>query len=76
MVAQLLCYDIKNFYLVTPMDWYEYTCLSVNLLPEERISQYGLRNISHNGYIYAEIRRIICGLPQDVTIADNHLKKT
>eukprot|EP00957_Ditylum_brightwellii_P044213 3354904-Ditylum_brightwellii.AAC.1 len=33
--AKFMCLDIKNFYLGTPMDWYEYMWLPVEIIPEE-----------------------------------------
>ena len=41
------------------MGIYEYIQIVLSLLPEEIISQYYLRGIDHNGYIYAEIRKVI-----------------
>ena len=36
------------------MDPYEYIWMSINLLLEEIIAQYGLSKIEHNGYIYIQ----------------------
>ena len=57
------CCDIKT-YLGTPLDRYEYIRLLLKFRPEEIIAQYGLRGIEHNGFIYAEIRKGMYGLPR------------
>jgi hypothetical protein len=47
--------DIKNFYLGTLMECYEYMHLPITVLPEEIIKQYHLCDLAHNGYIYVKI---------------------
>ena len=41
---KFMCADIANFYLNNPMDRYEYMQLPVEIIPEEIIQQYNLRN--------------------------------
>ena len=50
-----MCTDIANFYLNNPMDRYEYMKLPLEIIPEEIIQQYKLRNLSHKGFLYTEI---------------------
>ena len=38
-----MCCDINNFYLVTPMERYEYICLPTNIILEEILVKYNLR---------------------------------
>ena len=38
-----MCIDIKNMYLATPMDRYEYMRMPINLIPKNIIQQYNLR---------------------------------
>ena len=38
--------------------------MSINVLLEEIISQYGIRILEQKRYIYAEIRKGMYGLPQ------------
>ncbi len=47
--------DIKNFYLNTPMAWYEYVRLKIDDIPKEIIMQYNLREKVNDGYVYIEI---------------------
>ncbi len=42
--------DIKNFYLNTPLDRFEYMRFSLALLPDEIVSQYNLLDIAIDGY--------------------------
>jgi len=35
--ARYLCLDIKNFYLITPMDRFEYMKMPINIFPKATI---------------------------------------
>jgi hypothetical protein len=37
--ARYICLDVKNLYLVTPMDSFEYMCIPIKLIPQEIIAQ-------------------------------------
>ena len=37
--AKFACFDIKNFYLDTPMDCSEYTRIKLSLIPQENIDE-------------------------------------
>ena len=37
--ALVMCCNIKHFYPGTPMEHYEYICLSINIIPEEILEQ-------------------------------------
>jgi hypothetical protein len=37
--AKYICLDVKNFYLGTPMDSFEYMCIPIKLIPQEIIVQ-------------------------------------
>ena len=58
-----MCYNIKNFYLGTPLIQYEYIKIPIDILLEDIIKGYNFMNISHNGYIYCEIWKGMYGLP-------------
>jgi hypothetical protein len=63
--AKYMCLDIKNFYLLAPLDqFYEYMKMSLTLFPEWIIEQYKLQMHAHNGFVYLEMRRAVWGLPQ------------
>ena len=40
-----MCCDIKDFYLVTPTEGYEYIRLTINIISEEVTEQYNLRDM-------------------------------
>jgi hypothetical protein len=67
--------DIKNFYLGTPLNRYEYMRIPLTLFPAHIIEQYQLRDKAKNGHIYVEIRKaIVYGLPQAGILANKLLK--
>ena len=55
--AKWLSLDVKNYYLGTPMDNYEYMFIPINQIPQEIIDHYNLHNIVHHGKVYVEICR-------------------
>ena len=67
--------DIKNFYLGTPMDDYEYMNMPLKMFPEHVRKQYNLMEHEKNGFVYLEIRRAIYGLPQAGRLANQQLKE-
>jgi hypothetical protein len=46
--------DIKNMYLETPLDRYEYMKMPMRLIPNDIIEHYGLQEKALNGYVYME----------------------
>ena len=68
--------DIKNFYLGTPMDKYEYMRIKIENIPQEIIKKYNLKKLVHNGYIYIEIRKGMYGLKQAGVIANEQLENS
>ncbi|KAL7460864.1 hypothetical protein ACHAXS_001301 [Conticribra weissflogii] len=73
--ARFACFDVKNFYLGTWMDQYEYMKMPIALIPEHIIQQYDLRPKAKHGYIYMEIRWGICSLHQAGIPTNKLLKK-
>jgi hypothetical protein len=67
--------DIKNMYLETPLDRYEYMKMPMRLIPDIIIDHYGLLEKSLNGDVYMEIRRGMYGLPQAGILANKLLCK-
>ena len=65
--------DLKDFYLGTPMERYEYMRVSIWLLPDAIIEQYNLKPLFHNGFVYVEIRKGMYGLPQAGRLANDQL---
>ena len=74
--ARFFTMDIKNFYLCTPMERYEYMRLKLSDMPDDVILHYKLRDIATpDGYVYCEIRQGMYGLPQAGIIAQELLAK-
>ena len=71
--AKWLGLDIKNYYLGTPMDNYEYMFIPINQISQEIIDHYNLHKIAHNGKVYVEIRHGMYGLPQAGILAEKQL---
>ncbi len=67
--------DIKNMYLETPLDWYEYMKMPVALFPADIINYYKLMDKVLDGYVYMEIRKGMYGLPQAGVLANKLLKE-
>ena len=66
---------IKNFYLNTPLDRYEYMCMPLKLILQPFIDQYNLQAKTKNGYVYIEIQKGMYGLPQAEILANKLLKQ-
>ena len=73
--AKFMTIDIKDFYLNTPMEEYEYMRIPVSIIPDDIIKQYNLRPLIHNRVVYVEIQKGMYGLPQAGKIANNQLIK-
>ena len=74
--AKFMTIDIKDFYLMTPMDRYEYFKMKLDLFPEDIIEEYDLRNkVDDRGFVHCEVRRGMYGLPQAGLLAQQQLIK-
>jgi hypothetical protein len=74
--AKFTTMDIKDFYLNTPMAWYEYMQLRLADMPEDLIAHYKLTDIAMpDGYIYYKTQKGMYGLPQAGIIAQQLLRK-
>ena len=69
-----MCADVKSFYLNTPLDQFEYTKMSIDLIPQEVCQAYGLDAKAKGGFIYLEISKGMYGLPQPGILANKLLK--
>jgi hypothetical protein len=67
---------LANFYLNTPMADLEYMRLRLDIIPEEIIIKYNLRDlVDKDGWVYIKIRKGMYGLPQAGIIANQLLEK-
>jgi hypothetical protein len=67
--------DIKNMYLETPLNHFEYMRMPISLFPSNLINHYQLNNKVLKDYVYMEIRKGMYGLPQASILANKLLKK-
>ena len=44
--------DLKDFYLATPTEEYEYARIKVEYIPKEMMDNYNLWDLVNNGYLY------------------------
>ena len=72
--AKFMCAEIDNFYLNNPMGRYEYMKLPLDIIPEEIIQQWNLRNLEYKGFVYMEIQKGMYRLPQAGKIVNDKLK--
>jgi hypothetical protein len=73
--AHFAGFNIKNMYLKTPLDQFEYMKMPITLFPATIIAHYSLNEKVLNGYVYMEIRKGMYGLPQAGILANKLLKK-
>jgi hypothetical protein len=74
--AKFMTIDIKDFYLMTPMDRFEYFWMKLEFFPQDIIDEYGLRDkVDTDGNVFCEVRRGMYGLPQAGIIAQDLLTK-
>jgi hypothetical protein len=73
--AKYMCLDVKNIYLGTPMEHFEYLRIPMKLIPLEIITQYALLPLVSDGHIYIEVQKGVYGLPQAGILANLLLAK-
>ena len=73
--AVFLGMDLANFYLNTPMPNPEYLRLRLDVIPEEIIVAYNIRDfITADGWVYITIHKGMYGLPQAGILANQLLE--
>jgi hypothetical protein len=72
--AAMMLIDIKNYYLGTPLPWFEYMKTLVYRFPEGIIQKYNLNTLAIGGWIYIEIRKGMYGLKQAGLLANQLLQ--
>jgi hypothetical protein len=74
--TKFMTINIKDFYLMTPMEQYEYFHIKIELFPPDIIEEYGLRNkVDADGNVFCEVRQGMYGLLQAGIIAQDLLTK-
>ena len=72
--AKFITYDIRNYYLATPLDYPEYIKIKLTDIPQEFIDKYNLHDYVHEGWVYFEIRNGVYGIPQSGSLANDLLE--
>ena len=57
-------FDIKKFYLGTPLNCSEYVKIHQSDITQEYIDEYELETCTQEGWVYFEIFKVVYGLPQ------------
>ena len=70
-----MCFDIKNFYLGTPLDRPEYSHIHLKDTPQEFIPEYNLTIYARDGWVYFSICKGVYGLPQAGELSNNLFRK-
>ena len=74
--ARFMICDIKEFFIVTPMQKAEYMRIPWKYIPEAIKQQYGLHNKkTKDGYVYVMIKKGMYGLKQVAILAYGTLVK-
>jgi hypothetical protein len=71
--AAMMMMDIKNYYLGTPLPWFEYMKMLLSHFQEEIVQKYHLNALAVDGWVYIEIRKGMYGLKQAGLLANQLL---
>ena len=71
--AQTACFDIKDYFLNNVLPRSEYIMMPVKLIPEEIMDHHNLHDKVHSGFVYSEVNKGMCGLPQAGRVANDAL---
>ena len=72
--AHFMTCDVKNFYLDTPMDHYQYMRIHKKYFTPEICAEYPIESLCDtDGHIYVEIRKGMYGLKEAGILAYNQL---
>jgi hypothetical protein len=72
--AAMMMMDIKNYYPVTPLPWFEYMKMLLSRFPEEIVQKYNLNALAVDGWVYIEIRKGMYSLNQAGLLANQLLQ--
>jgi hypothetical protein len=73
--ARKMCLDVKNFYLGTPIDTFEYMRIPIKLILYEIIEHYNLLPLVSDGHVYIEVQKGMYGLSQAGILANQLLAR-
>jgi hypothetical protein len=72
--AAMMMMDINNYYIGTPLPWFEYMKMLLSRFPEEIVQKYNLNALAVEGWVYIEIRKGMYGLKQAGLLANQLLQ--
>ena len=67
--------EISNFYRMKPMEQCEHLRMNMKNIPEKIIKECELEKTTGNGWVYIEIRKVACGLPQAGMLVNDLLEE-
>jgi hypothetical protein len=73
--GRFMTIDLKDFYLCSVLDEFEYVKIPIWMIPQEIIDLYGLADKIGDGFAYTEVRKGMYGLPQAGRLANEQLRK-
>ncbi len=73
--AKYMCLDLKNVYLLAPLDRFKYMHIPIGMFPAWIVAQYDLLHKVVKGHIYLKMQRAVWGLPQAGILANKLLRK-
>jgi hypothetical protein len=73
--GQFMTLDLKDSFLCSDLPDYEYVRIPTHKLPPAIVKLYQLESKISNGYVYAEVRKGMYGLPQAGKLANDRLRK-
>jgi hypothetical protein len=62
--AAMIMMEINNYYIGTPLPWFEYMKMQLSRFPEEIIQKYNLNALAVDSWVHIEIRKGMYGLKQ------------
>ena len=67
--------NISNMYLNTPLQEFQYMRFNINMVPQEVIDHYKLKNkVADNEWLYCKIQKDIYGLKESGKLANIKLQ--
>ncbi len=69
-----MCLDIKNFYLMVQLDYFEYMNMPLTLFPSWIQEQYNLASMAYKGCFHLDMRQTVWWLPQAGILANKRLR--
>jgi hypothetical protein len=66
--------DINNYYIGTPLPWFECMKMVLSHFPKEIVQKYNLNTLAVDGLVYIETRKGMYGVKQEGLVTHQLLK--